>query len=116
MPVGLKDMSRQEVKYASISGSGTIAIVAAIAATAKGDFPAKKINVISYVLGGSGTSTAIFKSGTTALSGAIPVTATGTVVGPWNPDGWFETAAGEALNVTIASGNGVGHISYIETW
>lgn len=114
MPVGLKDISRQEVKYASISGSGTIAIVAAIAATS--DMPAKKINVISYVLGGSETSTAIFKSGTTALSGAIPVTATGTVVGPWNPDGWFETAAGEALNVTIASGNGVGHISYIETW
>lgn len=114
MPVGLKDISRQEVKYASISGSGTIAIVAAIAATS--DKPAKKINVISYVLGGSGTSTAIFKSASTALSGAIPVTASGTVVGPWNPDGWFETAAGEALNVTIASGNGVGHISYIETW
>jgi len=114
MPVGLKDISRQEVKYASISGSGTIAIVAAIAATS--DMPAKKINVISYVLGGSETSTAIFKSASTALSGAIPVTASGTVVGPWNPDGWFETAAGEALNVTIASGNGVGHISYIETW
>lgn len=102
----VKDMAHHEVKYASISGSGTIAAVAAVTG--------KKINVIAYVLGGSATATAIFKSGTTALSGAIPVAATFAVSASWNPDGWMQTAAGEALNITISTGNGVGHLSYIE--
>ena len=43
-----------------------------------------------------------FKSNTTSISGAYPLAANGGIVLPYNEHGWFETAAGEALNVDLS--------------
>jgi len=116
MPVGLKDMGRKEVKYASFGGSGTTTIVAAVTG--------KKINVIAYAVTVTQASTVTFKSDTTAITGAMNMGIVGgmgvsdtinALVAGWNPDGYFETAVGEALKITDSAGTASGHVTYIET-
>jgi hypothetical protein len=43
------------------------------------------------------------ESGTTDISGIFPLAANGGVVWPYSPTGWADTAAGEALNVTLSA-------------
>lgn len=80
----------------------------------------KKIRVTSYVIMAAGTVNATFKSATTALTGAFPLVAQAGISAPFcppvasfGPNGYFETARGEALNLTLDAGTLVaGHLTY----
>lgn len=77
----------------------------------------KKIRVVSMFYLASGTVTATFQSaaGGTAITGGLQHTAQTGAVLPLNEDGWFETIAGEALNLNLSAAISVdGALSYIE--
>jgi|TARA_R110000824_G_scaffold143614_8_gene311330 hypothetical protein len=113
MPVGLRDLSRQDVKFAKIvaGGSATTSLVAAVTG--------KKICVVSYYASSSGNTTWVLKSFDgdstyTDLTGTMTVkgSASSGLSCDWNPDGHLETLAGEALVVTCGSNAVGGHLSY----
>lgn len=87
-------LANHPIKYAAINvSSGTTAVVAAVTG--------KKLRVLEYgyTVGGAGAVT--WKSATTALTGVMPHNAAGEgIERPFNPAGYFETVAGEALNLT----------------
>jgi glyoxylate utilization-related uncharacterized protein len=98
---------------------------AVIAATADGDntivaAPAAgyKIRVLGYILNVNAAGTVQWKSGAaTAKSGAMEFVDGGGMVAPMcDPTAevfWFETVAGEALNITTAAGvDALGHVTY----
>lgn len=97
---------------------------AVVAATTLGDntlvasVTGKRLRVVSYVLVASGgANTVRFESGAsgTALTGLMDVAADGQLVAPYNPEGWFQTAAAALLNLELAAGTSVaGHLSYVE--
>lgn len=74
-----------------VDGNNTI-----VAATA-----GKKIRVLAAVLVSAGTTTVQFQSGAggTALTGAMTLAVNSGFTLPFNPVGWFETAAGSLLNL-----------------
>lgn len=94
----------QVIKRAVIDAeaSGDNTIVAAVTN--------KKIRVHSCMLIMSGTSVTIrFESGAsgTALTGQMTPSQGGGFVLPHNPFGWFETAAGELLNLELGGAQSV---------
>lgn len=96
-------------KFASIatSGSGDQAIVSLVSG--------KKIRVLNAYIVAAGTVTVKWRSGTTDISGPIPLVSTGGLVWPAAPCGWWETAAGAALNLNLSANIVVGGgITYIE--
>ena len=109
--INLSDGTIAQVKYAKIdaAGSGDNTLVAAVAS--------KKIRVISLYYLAAGTVSVRFESGAsgTALTGQAEHTAqTGAVLNR-NPDGWFETVAGDLLNMELSGAISVdGALSYIE--
>lgn len=99
------------VSFAKIdaAASGDNTIVAAVSA--------KKIRVVSLFLVSAGTVNVRFESGAsgTALTGQMNLIANTGFVLPWNPGGWFETAAGSLLNLELSGTISVdGSVSYIE--
>lgn len=100
-----------EVKYAVIDAatSGDNTLVAAVAG--------KRIRVLSLYLVAAGAVTARFESaaGGTALTGQSSLAANGVLSLPYNPTGWFQTVAGELLNLELGGAVSVdGALSYIE--
>lgn len=98
-------------KYAVIdhAGSGDNTIVAAVAST--------KIRVTSLFLVASAAVTVRFESaaGGTALTGGMQLAANGVLSLPYNPEGWFETVAGELLNLELSGATSVdGGLTYNE--
>jgi hypothetical protein len=95
-------------KAISATSDGANEIVAAVTA--------KKIRVVGYVLNVNAAGTVQWKSATTALSGAMEFVDGGGMVAPLcDPAAafWFETAAGEALNITNSAGlDSLGHLAY----
>lgn len=94
----------------SASSSGDNTIVAAVAS--------KKIRVLAYNLMGAGAVNARFQ---TAAAGAYLTglkyiaAAGGGICAPFNPVGWFETVAGDLLNLELSGAVAVGgEIVYIE--
>lgn len=88
------------------SSSGDNVIVAAV--------PGKSIRVQNYVLIAGGTVNAKFRSDTTDLMGALPLTAQAgaSFSGAGGPA--FETAIGAALNLNLSAGVQVsGHLCYL---
>ena len=87
-----------EVQYKIIDAatSGNNTLVAAVTG--------KKIRVLSLYLVASGAVTARFESaaGGTALSGQMQLAANGVLSLPYNPAGWFETAAAALLNLELS--------------
>lgn len=83
------------------SSSGNNEIVAAVAG--------KHIRVLSYNYVASGTVNVAWRSGATTVIGGLGywVANTGKVA-PKNEDGWFQTAAGEALNVNLSGAVAIG--------
>jgi hypothetical protein len=82
------------------SASGNTQVVAAQSG--------KKILVIAYTLLSNGTVNVKFQSATTDISGLKYLIAnTGLVCGDLEK-GWFETAAGEALNINLSGNVAVG--------
>ena len=104
---GFKSLGSVTPKNAVITGSGTTTIVAAVTGA--------RISVIAFLLTGTANSTMTFKSNTTAITGAMNlVSASLQLVGPYNPDGHFQTTAGEALKITASAGTASGYVTYIE--
>ena len=103
---------RVQIKYAKIDAatSGDNTLVAAVTT--------KKIRVLSMIAVMTGTAVTIrFESGAsgTALTGQMQVTQGGGFVLPYNPGGWFETVAGDLLNMELSGAQSVdGMLSYIE--
>lgn len=68
----------------------------------------KKIRVLALVVQCGATATDVtFESSTTTRKHKVPAGANGGQVLPFNPVGWFETAAGESLTVTTGAGSSV---------
>jgi len=74
-----------------------------------------KIRVVSLVVNcGGGANTVTFKTATTAITPAFGFSANGGMVLEQQMEGWFETNANEALNVTLANATLVGmQINYV---
>ena len=99
-------------KYTSVaqgSSAGTVAIAAAVTGVKYRVLAA----VLANVQSGGAPGTAQFKSATTAITGAMP-NSNNPVVLPFNPAGWCETSAGEALNLTSATDGLNGVVVYDE--
>lgn len=100
------------VKYASVDAatSGNNTLVSAVTG--------KKIRVVAAFLTMTGTAVTIrFESGAdgTALTGQMTPTQGATFVLPFNPVGWFETAAGSLLNLELGGAQSVdGCVVYVE--
>ena len=90
-----------------LSATGTVAPLAA----------AQKIRVVAYVLVANGTVNANWQSHTTTATKTGPlylVANTGVSAG-YNPLGWFDTVAGEALDLALSAGVAVGgHVTYVK--
>jgi len=104
-----------EIKHTTVSAryNATRVLIAAVAG--------KRLVVVaaSIICSGlvAGTMDAVFKSGTTALSGTIQIANAEQIGLEFNPAGWLVTAAGEALNVTLGndtSGHLSGWLRYVE--
>lgn len=98
-------------KFAIIdaTSSGDNTIVAAVSS--------KKIRVLSLVLVSAGTTTVRFESGAsgTALTGQMSLIANVGFTLPFNPVGWFETAATTLLNLELSAAVSVdGCLTYVE--
>lgn len=104
-------MAQSEVLYAVIdhATSGNNTLVTAVAG--------KKIRVLAYVAVGAGAVNARFESaaGGDALTGVMTLAAAGSsIAAPFNPLGWFETAAGALLNLELSGAVSVdGHLTYV---
>jgi hypothetical protein len=102
----------RQQKYAVIDTAATpdTTLVAAVTA--------KKIRVTSvFLVTSGGANTIRFESGTggTALTGQFGMATTSVLVLPYNPAGWFETAAGALLNLELSAGTSVdGSLTYTE--
>lgn len=95
---------------------------AAIAAASSGDntlvaaVAGKKIRVLGFFMVAAGTVTARFESaaGGAALTGQMPLAANTTVGPGYNPLGWFETVAGQLLNLELSGATAVaGAVTYV---
>lgn len=98
-------------KFAAIDAatSGDNTLVAAVAS--------KKIRVLSAFLVSAGTVNVRFESGAggTALTGQMSLVANTGFVLPFNPAGWFETAANTLLNLELSGAISVdGSLTYVE--
>lgn len=101
-------MGISETQFVAINQAATATVVAAVASA--------KIRVTQLVLVNTAAQTLNFKSGAggTALQGAMSLPATGTLVLPFNPNGWFETAAGAALELSQSGATQVsGTLGYV---
>lgn len=106
--------------------NGTTALTpkfAKIAASASGDntlvaaVTSKKIRVLAYNFISNGTVNAKFQSGAagTDLTGLKYCVANMGLVAPYNPLGWFESAAGVLLNLNLSAAIAVGgELVYVE--
>jgi hypothetical protein len=76
----------------------------------------KKIRVLGLFCVTGGTATDItFESDGTPKTPLIANGVNGGIVLPYNPKGWFETAASEALKATTGAGSTTGvHVQYAE--
>lgn len=75
----------------------TIAATEIVAAAGAGI----KIRVVSIFVQATADNTVTFRSASTAITGNNKCLEGGGYVLPYNEDGWFTTAANEALNVTL---------------
>lgn len=112
-----------ESSQMSLAGAATTPKFAAISGAASGNntilgaVTGKKIRVVSMFFVCNAAVTVKFKSaeGGSDLTGAMSFAANGGISLPFNPVGWFETAAGELLNMVLGGAQQVsGGFTYIE--
>lgn len=65
------------------------------------------IRVVSVIVTAETATTVKFQSATTNITCNFFVGATGGFVLPHNDEGWFQTAANEALNLNLSAANNV---------
>lgn len=95
--------------FADPAGSGDNQLVAAAGAGVK-------IRVLSVVMSSAGTVNARFRSATNSISNLFTLAVNNVVSLPYNPQGWFQTNANEALNLNLSTTVAVGvTITYITT-
>lgn len=68
----------------------------------------KKIRLLAADFSVVSAATLTWRSATTAISGARAFAANGQYILPFNPAGWLETVAGEALNLLSSTSTAVG--------
>jgi hypothetical protein len=92
--------------FVNASSLGSNVVLAAV--------PGKSIRVIDVAVVTTLANTVSFLSSAGAITAAWPLGANGGLVLPFNEHGWFQTNAGEGLNVNlgVATATGV-HINYI---
>jgi hypothetical protein len=109
MTRSVNDLDNQPVKTAFVNASslGSNEIVAAVSG--------KVIRVLAASAVTTLANSVSFLTAAVAISAASPLAANGGFVLPHNPYGWFNTVAGEALNVnlSVATSTAV-NITYIE--
>ena len=90
-------MAVSEVQFAVINQAATATLVAAQAAGVK-------IRVVGLFLVSTAANGLTFKSGAggTAVTGAMALPANGSLVLPFNPQGWFETTAAALLELSLS--------------
>jgi hypothetical protein len=103
-------MVGSEVQYAAIdvAASGDNTLVALVAA--------KRIRVLSLFLVSAGTVTTRLESnaGGTALTGQMTLAVNSGFTLPFNAEGWFQTVAGQLLNLELSDAVSVdGCLSYV---
>lgn len=109
--VVMNNLTALTPKFAVIDSatSGDNTVIAAV--------PTKKIRVLALFLVSAGTVNVRFESAAsgTALTGQMNLVAnTGFALG-YNPVGWFETVAGQLLNLELSASQSVdGSVVYIE--
>ncbi|MCI0440484.1 MAG: hypothetical protein L0177_15335 [Chloroflexi bacterium] len=86
--------------FANVSALGDSLVIAAV--------PGAKIRVLAIALIATGAVSVHFRSGTTPVSATLPLAANGGFVLPGLEKGWFETAAGEALNINLGTATATG--------
>ena len=92
---------------ATPSTLGATQLVAAVAGT--------KYRVLSAAIVTSATNSVKFQSAANDITALWPLGANGGFVLPFNEHGWFETNAGEALNVNLSAAASTGvQIQYIK--
>lgn len=102
-------LSVYKYKVIDHASSGDNELLAAVAA--------KKLRVLALFLISAGTVTVRFESSTggTALTGQMTMAVNNPIVMPFNPAGWFETVAGENLNLELSGAVSVdGCLVYVE--
>lgn len=87
--------------FVDATGAGNTEVVAAQGGSVR-------IRVLSYYMVGTLGVTVKFQSATTNISPGLPIGANGGISCPYNPHGWFQTAANEALNINLGIGTAVG--------
>ena len=99
-------VKRTHVSVSASTTEGTL--IAAVAG--------KKIRIISmFALCGETTTNVTLLSNTTALTGTLVLPVAGTLPWQYNPAGWLDTTAGQALKVTTGTGATVEFvIDYVE--
>lgn len=100
---------------ATVAGAGVSTVIPAPAASPS-DITPKRLRVMSAVLVASAALSLKLQSHTTTgiATGSIPLAVNGQLILPYNPDGWFNCAFGEALDLSIsAAGTVSGSINYI---
>ena len=103
--------ANDDYKYANIddAGSGDNTIIALVSS--------RKLRVLSLFMISTGVVLARFESNAagTALTGQMSLIANSGFVLPFNPAGWFETTAGQLLNLELSAAVSVdGSVTYIE--
>lgn len=72
-----------------------------------------RVKAVAFIAGGTGTNATFNSKGSgsgTAISPLFANAANGGAVLNNNPEGWFETEAGEALTLTTGAGSSTGVI------
>lgn len=111
MDIEVKAQSSAPIKYAAIdvATSGDNTLKAAVSG--------RRIRVLSVFMIAAGAVNVRFESdaGGTALTGQMNLAANGGFVLNFNPAGWFETNAGELLNLELSGAVSVdGALTYQE--
>ena len=106
MGAGLRDIGPKQVYSAKIdaaAGTGDVTVVAAVAG--------KKIVVIYFLYTSSAAENTTFWSDDTSgtqLTGDMKVMANGWIKGHYNPDGHFQTVAGQDLIIERGGSTALG--------
>ena len=111
MSAGLRDIAPKVIKTQAVEveAAGEENEIGIAAVTGK------KIVVVNFFLVASASVYICFRSNTTDLTGEMILAVKGTYNPGYNPDGHFQTAAGEILNIGFGgAGKASGWINYYE--
>jgi len=92
----INDRRHYQTAFVNPSTATDTAVVAAAGTNAT-------IRVHAVAVVAAGANSVYFKSASTAICGTMALAANGGFVLPYNPEGWFVTAANEALNLTTSA-------------